>query len=66
MIEVKNVSIKREGKKILSNLSFSAESGKITALIGPNGSGKSTLIEAIAGELVPSQGSIKLENQELN
>lgn len=66
MIEVKNVSIKREGKKILSNLSFSAESGKITALIGPNGSGKSTLIEAIAGELVPSQGSIKLAHQELN
>jgi len=35
-------------KDVLSNVSFEAENGKITALVGPSGSGKSTI-----GSLIP-------------
>ncbi|ORX68879.1 P-loop containing nucleoside triphosphate hydrolase protein [Anaeromyces robustus] len=39
----------RSGEKnVLSNVSFEAENGKITALVGPSGSGKSTI-----GSLIP-------------
>ncbi|MCQ2376941.1 MAG: ATP-binding cassette domain-containing protein, partial [Methanocorpusculum sp.] len=33
---------------VLHSISFSAESGKVTALLGENGSGKSTAIKTIA------------------
>lgn len=34
--------------------------GDVTALVGPNGSGKTTLLRAIAGEIVPDTGTIRL------
>jgi iron complex transport system ATP-binding protein len=37
---------------------FTIPRGKITAVIGPNGSGKSTILNAIAGLLEPSSGTI--------
>jgi iron complex transport system ATP-binding protein len=65
MIEVKKVSIKRDGRAVLANFSLTAKSGKVTALIGPNGSGKSSLIAAIAGDLPVSQGVITLAKQDV-
>lgn len=48
-IEFKNVSFTYgDGKTVLSDISFKAESGKVTALIGPTGSGKSTVINLIS------------------
>lgn len=57
ILEVKNLSVKYDGKEVLSNISFSAEEGKTIALIGPNGAGKSTLFKAILG-LVDYEGRI--------
>lgn len=39
--------------------------GHIHALIGPNGAGKSTLINQICGELMPDEGQIYLDGQEI-
>ncbi len=38
--------------------SFTIPAGQITAVIGPNGSGKSTVLNAIAGLIAPSTGSL--------
>lgn len=40
---------------------FEIQKGGVTAVIGPNGSGKSTMLNAIAGLVQPSSGSIEVE-----
>jgi heme exporter protein A len=44
------------GRDVFRDLSFSAEPGKITAIVGPNGSGKSTLLKILAQVLTQSAG----------
>ncbi len=48
-LEIKNMSIAIEGKKILDDFSLTVPKGEVHALMGPNGSGKSTLAKALAG-----------------
>ena len=50
MIKFDNVSIARSGRVVVSDLSFEALPGQLTAIIGPNGSGKTTTLRALAGE----------------
>ena len=49
LLQVQNLKVSYEGgkKEILKNVSFTLESGKITALLGLNGSGKTTLLKAV-------------------
>lgn len=49
MLNLHNLSVSIEGKKILADISFDFKPGKIYALMGPNGSGKSTLASALMG-----------------
>jgi Fe-S cluster assembly ATP-binding protein len=49
MLEVKDLSVKVEGRLILQNVSFSLREGKSHILFGPNGSGKTTLISTLMG-----------------
>ena len=49
LLEVKNLHVEVEGKKILNGLTLTIEKGQVAAIMGPNGSGKSTLAYAIAG-----------------
>lgn len=39
--------------------------GKITAILGPNGSGKTTLIKCLLGMVIPSRGTIKVQNEDI-
>ncbi|MFA7397042.1 MAG: Fe-S cluster assembly ATPase SufC [Candidatus Bathyarchaeia archaeon] len=48
-LEVKNLSVKVEGKLILKNLNFNLKPGASHILFGPNGSGKTTLINTLMG-----------------
>jgi Fe-S cluster assembly ATP-binding protein len=49
ILEVKDLSVKVEGKLILKNLNFSLNEGTSHILFGPNGSGKTTLISTLMG-----------------
>ncbi len=53
LIELRNVSIVRNGRVVLHDLNLRIESGEHVAIMGPNGSGKSTLIKTITRELYP-------------
>ena len=58
MIEVRNIS-KNYGKiAALKNVSFTAQSGEIVALLGQNGAGKSTLLKILVGYLLPDEGEV--------
>ena len=46
------------GRELFSHLTFSLED-RLTALVGPNGVGKTTLAQLIAGELAPTDGTIR-------
>lgn len=49
MLFLKNLTISASGKKIIDDLNYTFEKGKVYAVMGPNGSGKSTLAYAIMG-----------------
>jgi len=53
LLEMKNVTVIRSGKKILDSVSLSIEQGEHIAIIGPNGSGKSSLIKTLTKEYHP-------------
>jgi ABC-2 type transport system ATP-binding protein len=46
--------------RALSDVSFSADSGKVTGLVGPDGAGKTTFLRLAAGLLVPAVGDLKV------
>ena len=61
------ITLHNAGKKfnrewIFRNLSYVFESGKTYAVTGPNGSGKSTLLQALAGSMMLSEGTCKLQS----
>ena len=58
LLEVKNLNKKFDNKKILKDINFSIDKGKIVGLLGKNGVGKSTLIKLINDLLTPTSGKI--------
>ena len=63
-IEFRHVSVRREGRALLEDLTFVLEAGMTAALLGPTGSGKSTLVHLLAG-LIDYDGEIFLDGREL-
>lgn len=67
LIEFKNVSFKYPNAKeeVLSNINFTAEVGKTTAIIGSTGSGKSTLVNLLPRLYDVTSGEIKLDGVDI-
>lgn len=64
-IEFKNVTKKfSNGIVAVDDVSLTAESGKIYAILGENGAGKTTLMKLLAGFYKPTCGSILVDGQE--
>jgi len=66
LLEVKQVSRSFSGLRVLNNVSFAVETGRITGLIGPNGAGKSTLFNIVSGFLTPDTGQILYQGHDVN
>jgi len=52
-IEMRNVSVVRDGTTILDTIDLDIDAGENIAIIGPNGSGKTTLMKLLRGEIHP-------------
>jgi zinc transport system ATP-binding protein len=50
LIEIRSLTIVREGRAIVEGASLAVAAGSMHLLVGPNGGGKSSLLEAILGE----------------
>ena len=60
LIDFRNVTVTRDGRKILDSISLQIDIGENVAIIGPNGSGKSSLIKTITREYRPLASSYGL------
>jgi ABC transport system ATP-binding/permease protein len=54
------------GRELLSNVSFSARPGSLTAIIGPSGAGKSTLAKLVGGAITPTAGEVSFGGHDLH
>lgn len=70
-IEVRNISYTYSSgtpfeTKALKNMSFEIKNGEFVGIMGRTGCGKSTLIQAVAGLLPVSDGSIVIDGSDIN
>lgn len=59
-IVAKNLTKRYAGVVAVDDVSLTFTTGIITGVIGPNGAGKTTLLNMIAGEVVPTSGSVDI------
>jgi branched-chain amino acid transport system ATP-binding protein len=60
-----DVTVSRGVGPVISNVSLEVKPGEITTLVGPNGAGKTSLIESIAGVIIPSSGSVVMNDVDI-
>ena len=65
MITVEKLSVSFGAVQALRDVSFVAETGKITAVLGSNGAGKTTLLRTISALKEPKSGTIRMDDRDL-
>ncbi|MGA7973404.1 MAG: ATP-binding cassette domain-containing protein, partial [Pseudolabrys sp.] len=67
LLEIKNLHVEIDGKKILNGLDLTIEKGQVAAIMGPNGSGKSTLAYVLAGkpDYEVTEGDVLLDGESI-
>ena len=68
-IKINNINKKYEKNKtikVLNDISFNFEAGKIYSIVGPSGSGKSTLLNLLSLIDTPSSGSIEISKNKIS
>jgi branched-chain amino acid transport system ATP-binding protein len=66
MLHVEGLSHHFNGVETLVDLTLRVAEGDVVGLIGPNGSGKTTLLNVITGIYKPTQGRIRLYDQDIS
>jgi len=54
------------GRRLVSDVSFTARPGSLTAIIGPSGAGKTTLAKLVGGALTPTTGEVNFEGHDIH
>ena len=63
LVEFRNVCKSFDDKKVLKNITFSINRGKIIGLLGKNGMGKTTIIKLINDLLTPTSGEVLINGK---
>ena len=64
-LKVSNLEVRYGDLIGVTDVSLAVEQGSVVALLGSNGSGKTTTLNAIAGLVRPSRGSIEWQGQSI-
>jgi ABC-type branched-subunit amino acid transport system ATPase component len=64
-LEIDGLVVEFGGLRAVDALDLVAEPGAIVGLIGPNGSGKTTLLDAVSGLVVPAEGTVRLDDEDV-
>jgi Fe-S cluster assembly ATP-binding protein len=67
MLEIKNLSVEIDDRKILDGLDLAVTAGEVHAIMGPNGSGKSTLAYVLAGkaDYAVTSGEVRFDGEDM-
>jgi ABC-type multidrug transport system ATPase subunit len=60
-LELDNIELNFNSKKILGGIYLYAETGKVTGILGRNGCGKTSLLRILFGSLNPKYGNVRLD-----
>ncbi|OKH78788.1 ABC transporter ATPase [Mycobacterium sp. SWH-M3] len=60
VLEIADVTFRRDGKQIIDGISLTVQAGEHWALLGPNGAGKSTLLGFCAAVTFPTTGTVRV------
>lgn len=66
MLTLKEVSLRKGKRTYLDEVSFTAQAGRITAIVGTRSAGRTELVRVIMGLISPDEGTVKLEDFELD
>ena len=64
-LEANNLKKSYQGRHAVKGISLQVSQGQVVGLLGPNGAGKTTAFYMIVGVLLPDEGSIKLNGQNI-
>lgn len=59
-VNVSNLTVVKQKKPILNDISFTLPRGKLIGLMGPSGSGKTTLMRSLLGVQIPTHGTVTI------
>ncbi len=65
LISVQNVSISRQGRFLLHDVTWETMRSQHWAILGANGAGKTTLLQTVLGYLWPSKGRVHVLSHQL-
>jgi urea transport system ATP-binding protein len=65
MLNVKSIDVFYGASRAISEVSVSAEAGKVTCVLGRNGVGKTSLIRAIAGLQTTASGTVSFDGEDI-
>ncbi|CAN5619064.1 ATP-binding cassette domain-containing protein [soil metagenome] len=65
VLELRDVTFRRDGKEILHPISFSVAEGEQWVLLGPNGAGKTTILGMCGAETHPTTGTVHVLGEQL-
>jgi simple sugar transport system ATP-binding protein len=65
VLELNNITKHFGAITAVNDVSFNLEPGEVVGLMGDNGAGKSTLVKMIAGNFLPTSGSMRMEGNDI-
>lgn len=65
-VQAHQLGLAIDGHQLLTNVSFTARPGTLTAVIGPSGAGKSTLIKLLGGAVQPTSGQVTFDGHDVH
>ncbi|MGP3975834.1 energy-coupling factor transporter ATPase [Streptomyces sp. 8N114] len=60
---LREVTVRRDGRTVLKEVSLAAAPGDFLAVVGPNGAGKTTVLRTMAGLIRPASGAVLVDGQ---